>query len=74
MRRDRVGMFSAWVALFLLDAAWSPAQCNPSPVLGDVVVDSTFIPELCVRQSKTGDHVRYHYNATLADGKTFDSR
>lgn len=74
MRRDRVGMFSACVALFLLGATWSPAECNPNPVLGDVVVDRYFTPELCIRQSKTGDHVRYHYNATLADGKTFDSR
>lgn len=67
-------MFSGCVALLLLGATWSPAECNPSPVLGDVVVDRYFIPEPCVRQSRTGDHVRYHYNATLADGKTFDSR
>lgn len=66
-------MFSGCVALILLAATWAPAGSNPSPVLGDVVVDRYFIPELCVRQSKTGDHVRYHYNATLADGKTFDS-
>lgn len=73
-RRDRGGMFCGCVALLLLCATGSPAGCNPSPVLGDVVVDAYFMPEVCVRQSKTGDHVRYHYNATLADGKTFDSR
>uniref|UniRef100_H3C011 peptidylprolyl isomerase n=1 Tax=Tetraodon nigroviridis TaxID=99883 RepID=H3C011_TETNG len=41
--------------------------------LGDVVVDRYFIPKICVRESKSGDHIRYHYNATFADGKTFDS-
>uniref|UniRef100_A0A8C5EMA2 peptidylprolyl isomerase n=1 Tax=Gouania willdenowi TaxID=441366 RepID=A0A8C5EMA2_GOUWI len=48
--------------------------CNPSPVLGDVVVDSYFIPKVCTREAKDGDHVRYHYNATFVDGKVFDSR
>lgn len=66
-------MFSGCLALFLL-TTWSSVECNPSPVLGDVVVDRYFIPEVCVRESKTGDHVRYHYNATFVDGKTFDSR
>uniref|UniRef100_A0A7N8XB85 peptidylprolyl isomerase n=1 Tax=Mastacembelus armatus TaxID=205130 RepID=A0A7N8XB85_9TELE len=43
------------------------------PVLGDVVVDRYFIPEVCAREAKNGDYVRYHYNATFIDGKTFDS-
>lgn len=66
-------MFSCCLALFLL-TAWSPVESNPSPVLGDVVVDRYFIPKICARESKTGDYVRYHYNATFVDGKTFDSR
>ncbi|XP_019739160.1 peptidyl-prolyl cis-trans isomerase FKBP10-like isoform X1 [Hippocampus comes] len=48
------------------------AECNPSP-LGDVVVDRHFIPPTCTRQAQDGDQVRYHYNATFLDGKTFDS-
>ncbi|XP_037134129.1 peptidyl-prolyl cis-trans isomerase FKBP10-like [Syngnathus acus] len=46
--------------------------CNPNP-LGDVVVDRRFIPPTCTRQAQDGDQVRYHYNATFLDGKTFDS-
>lgn len=66
-------MFSCCIALFLL-TTWYSVECNPSPVLGDVVVDRYFIPKVCARESKTGDYVRYHYNATFVDGKTFDSR
>ncbi|KAI3364807.1 hypothetical protein L3Q82_001002 [Scortum barcoo] len=65
-------MFPCSVAVFLL-ATWCCAESNPSPVLGDVVVDRYFIPKVCARESKTGDYVRYHYNATFVDGKTFDS-
>ncbi|XP_035517241.1 peptidyl-prolyl cis-trans isomerase FKBP10 [Morone saxatilis] len=65
-------MFSCCIVVFLL-TAWSSVECNPSPVLGDVVVDRYSIPEVCARESKTGDYVRYHYNATFIDGKTFDS-
>ncbi|XP_077481892.1 peptidyl-prolyl cis-trans isomerase FKBP10-like isoform X1 [Stigmatopora argus] len=46
--------------------------CNPNP-LGDVVVDRHFIPATCTRQAQDGDQVRYHYNATFLEGKTFDS-
>ncbi|KAM8836106.1 peptidyl-prolyl cis-trans isomerase FKBP9 [Spinachia spinachia] len=65
-------MFSSCVAFFLL-TTWSTVQCNPSPVLGDVVVDRRLIPQNCAREAKEGDYVRYHYNATILDGKTFDS-
>ena len=66
-------MFALRLVVSLL-AAWFSVECNPSPVLGDVVVDRYFIPAHCPREVKEGDHVRYHYNATLVDGKTFDSR
>uniref|UniRef100_G3NSQ0 peptidylprolyl isomerase n=1 Tax=Gasterosteus aculeatus TaxID=69293 RepID=G3NSQ0_GASAC len=65
-------MFSCCVVFFLL-TSWSAVECNPSPVLGDVVVDRRFIPQNCAREAKEGDYVRYHYNATFLDGKTFDS-
>ncbi|XP_069011625.1 peptidyl-prolyl cis-trans isomerase FKBP10 isoform X2 [Embiotoca jacksoni] len=65
-------MFAFCVFVSLL-TAWSSVESNPSPVLGDVVVDRYFIPKDCTRESKNGDHVRYHYNATFVDGKTFDS-
>ncbi|XP_029977971.1 peptidyl-prolyl cis-trans isomerase FKBP9 [Sphaeramia orbicularis] len=58
--------------LFFLFSTWSSVECNPSPVL-DVVVDRYFIPSVCAREVKNGDYVRYHYNATFIDGKTFDS-
>lgn len=48
-------------------------QSNPSPVLEDVNVDRVFVPPDCVREAASGDSVRYHYNATFMDGKTFDS-
>ncbi|MEQ2273221.1 Peptidyl-prolyl cis-trans isomerase fkbp10 [Xenotaenia resolanae] len=58
---------------FCFLAAWFSVDCNPSPVLGDVVVDRYEIPKNCAREAKTGDYVRYHYNATFIDGKTLDS-
>lgn len=67
-------MFVCCVVFCLLPSGFSWVKGNPSPVLGDVVVDRYFIPKMCVRESKTGDYVRYHYNATFVDGKTFDSR
>ncbi|MBN3283054.1 FKB10 isomerase, partial [Polyodon spathula] len=48
------------------------AVCSPSP-LEDVVIDRYYIPKVCPREVQTGDHVRYHYNGTLTDGKQFDS-
>lgn len=66
---------SAVFALLCLITAWlSSVKCNPSPVLGDVVVDRLFTPKNCEREAKNGDNVRYHYNATFVDGKAFDSR
>lgn len=65
---------SAVFALLCLITAWlSSVKCNPSPVLGDVVVDRLFTPKNCEREAKNGDNVRYHYNATFVDGKAFDS-
>lgn len=66
-------MFPSCVAFFLF-ITWSFVEGNPSPVLSDVVVDRYFIPKYCAREVKNGDHVRYHYNASFVDGKTFDSR
>lgn len=65
-------MIPCCIVIFLL-TTWCSVECNPSPVLGDVVVDRHFIPKVCARESKNGDFVRYHYNATFVDGKTFDS-
>nr|XP_043869402.1 peptidyl-prolyl cis-trans isomerase FKBP10 [Solea senegalensis] len=65
-------MFSCCLLVFLLCARCC-VDCNPSPVLGDVVVDRVFIPAECGRETKDGDFVRYHYNATFVDGKAFDS-
>uniref|UniRef100_A0A7N5ZVM1 peptidylprolyl isomerase n=1 Tax=Anabas testudineus TaxID=64144 RepID=A0A7N5ZVM1_ANATE len=65
-------MFACCIVFFLL-ITWSSVDCNPSPVLGDVVVDRYSIPQVCAREAKNGDYVRYHYNATFTDGKTFDS-
>ncbi|KAF3853648.1 hypothetical protein F7725_014336 [Dissostichus mawsoni] len=60
-------MFACCVAFFLL-TTWSSVECNPSPVRGQKIH-----PAICAREAKEGDYVRYHYNATFLDGKTFDS-
>ena len=65
-------MFARYIFVLLLNSC-SYVQCNPSP-LGDVVVDRYSIPEVCNREVKSGDNVRYHYNVTFLDGKEFDSR
>ncbi|KAM9716912.1 peptidyl-prolyl cis-trans isomerase FKBP9 [Menidia menidia] len=65
-------MFALCTTFFFL-AAWFSVECNPSPVVADVVVDRYFIPKNCGREAKSGDYVRYHYNATFTDGKKFDS-
>lgn len=36
-------------------------------------MDRYVMPKICTREVKSGDHVRYHYNVTLLDGKIFDS-
>lgn len=36
-------------------------------------MDRNVIPKVCARETKHGDYVRYHYNATFIDGKTFDT-
>lgn len=61
------------VVICVLNALLLSVGCNPSPV-GDVVVESYSTPAACPREVKNGDYVRYHYNVTLLDGKTFDSR
>ncbi|XP_060950789.1 peptidyl-prolyl cis-trans isomerase FKBP10 [Limanda limanda] len=68
-------MFSCCCLVVALLCTWScsSVESNPSPVLGDVVVDKSFSPKVCSREAKEGDFVRYHYNATFVDGKTFDS-
>ncbi|XP_054454886.1 peptidyl-prolyl cis-trans isomerase FKBP10 [Anoplopoma fimbria] len=65
-------MFACCIVVFLL-TTWSTVECNASPVVEDVVVDRHFIPQVCGREAKEGDYVRYHYNATFVGGKTFDS-
>lgn len=64
-------MFAVCVLILVLNALFC-VECNPSPV-GDVVVERYSTPAACPREVKNGDHVRYHYNVTLLDGKTFDS-
>ena len=62
------------VSVFVL-FLWSSlfVDCNPNRS-GEIVVDRYSIPKDCPREVKNGDYVRYHYNVTLQDGKTFDSR
>lgn len=61
------------IILSLLLATWFYVDCNPGPI-DDIAVDRYFIPKRCVREVKSGDFVRYHYNGTFTDGKRFDSR
>lgn len=43
---------------------------NPSD---STVVTVTYMPEECDKQTKKGDFVKYHYNASLMDGTSIDS-
>lgn len=61
------------IILSLLLATWFPVDCNPGPI-DDIAIDRYFIPKRCIREVKSGDFVRYHYNGTFTDGKLFDSR
>ncbi|TUD36252.1 Peptidyl-prolyl cis-trans isomerase FKBP10 [Bagarius yarrelli] len=54
-------------------ALWACGWCSPGPV-EDVRVDPYSRPQQCIREVQKGDLVRYHYNATFADGTQFDSR
>lgn len=38
-----------------------------------IAIEQEFVPNPCPRKTKSGDFVRYHYNATLMDGTLFDS-
>uniref|UniRef100_A0A673KRU9 peptidylprolyl isomerase n=1 Tax=Sinocyclocheilus rhinocerous TaxID=307959 RepID=A0A673KRU9_9TELE len=60
------------IILSLLLATWFSVDCNPGPI-DDIAVDRYFIPKSCIREVKSGDFVRYHYNGTFTDGKQFDS-
>uniref|UniRef100_A0A671QYN5 peptidylprolyl isomerase n=1 Tax=Sinocyclocheilus anshuiensis TaxID=1608454 RepID=A0A671QYN5_9TELE len=60
------------IFLSLLLATWFSVDCNPGPI-DDIAVDRYFIPKSCIREVKSGDFVRYHYNGTFTDGKLFDS-
>ncbi|RXN32786.1 peptidyl-prolyl cis-trans isomerase FKBP10-like protein [Labeo rohita] len=60
------------IILSLLLATWFPVDCNPGPI-DDIAIDRYFIPKRCIREVKSGDFVRYHYNGTFTDGKLFDS-
>lgn len=61
------------IVLSLLLATWFYVDCNPGPI-DDIAVERYHIPKPCVREVKSGDFVRYHYNGTFTDGKRFDSR
>ncbi|KAF4073953.1 hypothetical protein AMELA_G00248910 [Ameiurus melas] len=39
----------------------------------EITVEVQSLPESCLRKSKEGDFMRYHYNGTLLDGTPFDS-
>uniref|UniRef100_A0A671TFE5 peptidylprolyl isomerase n=3 Tax=Sparus aurata TaxID=8175 RepID=A0A671TFE5_SPAAU len=43
---------------------------NPSDI---TEVKVTYMPEECGRQTKKGDFIKYHYNASLMDGTSIDS-
>lgn len=43
---------------------------NPSD---NTEVTVTYKPDECERQTKKGDFVKYHYNASLMDGSAIDS-
>ena len=43
---------------------------NPSDI---TEVKVTYMPEECDRQTKKGDFIKYHYNASLMDGTSIDS-
>lgn len=43
---------------------------NPSD---STKVTVTYKPEACEKQTKKGDFVKYHYNASLMDGTSIDS-
>lgn len=60
------------IILSLLLATWFSVDCNPGPI-DDILIDRYFVPKRCVREVKSGDFVRYHYNGTFTDGKRFDS-
>ncbi|XP_028825413.1 peptidyl-prolyl cis-trans isomerase FKBP9 [Denticeps clupeoides] len=67
-------MWRSWAAVLHLAAwTWRSVDGNPGPVLVDVVVERSSVPQPCLREVKSGDFVRYHYNGTFTDGKPFDS-
>lgn len=66
-------MFASCVTVLLLHSCWY-VQCNPNRTPTDIIVDRYSIPNPCIREVKSGDYVRYHYNVTLENGqKPFDS-
>ncbi|KAK2893577.1 peptidyl-prolyl cis-trans isomerase FKBP10 [Channa argus] len=39
----------------------------------EIIVELKEVPEGCIRRTKIGDFIRYHYNGTFQDGTAFDS-
>ncbi|XP_034425944.1 peptidyl-prolyl cis-trans isomerase FKBP10 isoform X2 [Hippoglossus hippoglossus] len=39
----------------------------------NITYENQVVPESCTRKSVIGDYIRYHYNGTFLDGRTFDT-
>lgn len=74
--------------LFCFTSFWSPGTDIPpqatlvfNVLLEDIhnpkdnmTIEHQVVPESCTRRSVVGDYIRYHYNGTFLNGRTFDTR